>query len=115
MARETRGQRRRAKAKAAGKELEPKPVQQRQRARPQQQVRPAQQPVSAQTGRREQRPRGSFAKESWAELQKVDWPGRAQVLTGTVVVLIACVIVGLYLYGADQALRPLVRNILLGQ
>jgi len=111
--RETRGQRRRAKAKAAGKELEPKPVQQRRRQP--QQVRPAQQPVSTQTGRREPRQRGRFVKESWGELQKVDWPGRAQVLTGTIVVLIACTIVGLYLYGADQALRPFVRNILLGQ
>jgi preprotein translocase subunit SecE len=112
--RETRGQRRRAKAKAAGKQLEPKPVQQRSRQR-QQQVRPAAQPVSTQTGRREPRQRGRFVKESWGELQKVDWPGRSQVLTGTVVVLIACIIVGIYLYGADQALRPLVRNLLLGQ
>jgi preprotein translocase subunit SecE len=112
--RETRGQRRRAKAKAAGKQLEPKPVQQRARQR-QAQVRPAQQPVAQQTGRREPRQRGRFVKESWAELQKVDWPGRAQVVQGTIVVLIACIIVGAYLYGADQALRPLVRNLLLGQ
>ena len=114
MPRETRGQRRRAKAKAAGKELQPKPVQQRARQR-QAQVRPAQQPVAQQTGRREPRQRGRFVKESWAELQKVDWPGRAQVVQGTIVVIIACVIVGAYLYGADQALRPLVRNLLLGQ
>ncbi len=114
MPRETRGQRRRAKAKAAGKQLEPKPVQQRTRQR-QAQVRPAQQPVAQQTGRRESRQRGRFVKESWAELQKVDWPGRAQVVQGTIVVIIACVIVGVYLYGADQALRPLVRNLLLGQ
>jgi preprotein translocase subunit SecE len=114
MPRETRGQRRRAKAKAAGKELQPKPVQQRARQR-QAQVRPAQQPVAQQTGRREPRQRGRFVKESWAELQKVDWPGRSQVVQGTIVVIIACVIVGAYLYGADQALRPLVRNLLLGQ
>ena len=115
MPRETRGQRRRAKAKAAGKQLEPKPVQQRPRQRQQQQVRPAAQPVATQTGRREPRQRGRFVKESWGELQKVDWPGRGQVLTGTIVVLIACIIVGVYLYAADQALRPLVRNLLLGQ
>ena len=114
MPRETRGQRRRAKAKAAGKQLEPKPVQQRARQRPAQ-ARPAQQPVAQQTGRREPRERGRFVKESWAELQKVDWPGRGQVVQGTIVVIIACVIVGAYLYGADQALRPLVRNLLLGQ
>ncbi len=114
MPKETRGQRRRAKAKAAGKQLEPKPVQQRTRQR-QAQVRPAQQPIAQQTGRREQRQRGRFVKESWGELQKVDWPGRAQVVQGTIVVLIACIIVGIFLYGADQALRPLVRNLLLGQ
>jgi preprotein translocase subunit SecE len=118
--RETRGQRRRAKAKAAGKELEPKHVPAKagaaQRARQRQaQVRPAAQPVSSQTGRREPRERGKFVKESWGELKKVEWPGRGQVVQGTIVVLIACIIVGAYLYGADQAFKPLVRNVLLGQ
>jgi preprotein translocase subunit SecE len=32
------------------------------------------------------------------------------VIQGTVVVLIACAIVGAYLYGADQVLRRLVQN-----
>ena len=118
MARETRGQRRRAKAKASGKELEqkqkPKPAAQRARQR-QAQVRPAAQPVSTQTGRREPRQRGRFVKEAWAELKKVEWPGRGQVVQGTIVVLIACIIVGAFLYGADQAFKPLVRNVLLGQ
>ena len=116
MARETRGQRRRAKAKASGKELEPKqkPVQQRARQR-QAQVRPAAQPTSVQTGRREPRERGKFVKEAWAELKKVEWPGRGQVVQGTIVVLIACIIVGAFLYGADQAFKPFVRNVLLGQ
>ena len=115
MPRETRGQRRRAKAKAAGKELEVKqPAAKRARQR-QQQVRPAAQPVSTQTGRREPRERGRFVKESWGELKKVEWPGRGQVVQGTIVVLIACVIVGAYLYGADQAFKPFVRNVLLGQ
>ncbi len=63
----------------------------------------------------EARRRGGFLRESWAELKKVDWPNRAQVIQGTVVVLIACAIVGAYLWGADQALRPFVRDVLLGQ
>jgi preprotein translocase subunit SecE len=84
------------------------------RARPQQ-VRPGAQPANLQTGRREPRQRGKFVKESWGELKKVDWPGRAQVMQGTAVVLIACAIVGAYLYLADQALRPLVRQVFLGQ
>ena len=118
MARETRGQRRRAKAKASGKELEqkqkPKPAAQRARQR-QAQVRPAAQPTSVQTGRREARERGRFVKEAWAELKKVEWPGRGQVVQGTIVVLIACVIVGAFLYGADQAFKPFVRTVLLGE
>ena len=110
MARETRRQRRDQK-KASG---EAKPVAQRARQR-QAQVRPGIAAASTQTGRRERRERGRFFKESWAELKKVEWPTRAQVLTGTVVVIIACVIVGAFLYGADQAFKPFVRNVLLGQ
>ena len=54
-----------------------------------------------------------FIGESWAELKKVDWPKRPQVVQGTVVVLVACLIIGLYLYGADQAIQPFVRDVLL--
>jgi preprotein translocase subunit SecE len=57
----------------------------------------------------------SFVRESWAELKKVEWPNRSQVIQGTVVVLIACAIVGVFLYGADQAIRPLVKHVFLGQ
>ena len=108
MARETRRQRR-DQRKASGA---PKPAAQRSRAA---QVRPGMQPTSTQTGRREPRQRGRFVKEAWAELQKVEWPNRAQVIQGTIVVIIACVIVGAFLYGADQALKPFVRTVLLGQ
>jgi preprotein translocase SecE subunit len=59
--------------------------------------------------------RGGFVRESVAELRKVEWPNRAQVIQGTIVVLIACAIVGAFLWGADQALRPFVRDVLLGQ
>jgi preprotein translocase subunit SecE len=59
--------------------------------------------------------RGGFVRESIAELRKVEWPNRAQVIQGTIVVLIACAIVGAFLWGADQALRPFVRDVLLGQ
>jgi preprotein translocase SecE subunit len=59
--------------------------------------------------------RGGFVRESVAELRKVEWPNRAQVIQGTIVVLIACAIVGAFLWGADQILRPFVRDVLLGQ
>jgi preprotein translocase subunit SecE len=73
------------------------------------------QPASTQTGRREPRQRGRFVRESWAELQKVEWPNRNQVVQGTIVVIIACVIVGTYLYAADQVFKPFVRTVLLGE
>ena len=63
----------------------------------------------------EVRRRGGFIQESIAELRKVDWPNRAQTIQGTVVVIIAVLIVGIYLWGIDQAIRPFVRNVLLGQ
>ena len=55
-----------------------------------------------------------FIRESWAELKKVDWPNRNQVVQGTIVVIIACAVVGAYLWGLDQALQPFVREVLLG-
>jgi preprotein translocase subunit SecE len=63
----------------------------------------------------ESRRRGGFIRESWAELQKVDWPNRAQTIQGTVVVIIAVMIVGAYLWGVDQVVRPFVRDVLLRQ
>jgi preprotein translocase subunit SecE len=54
-----------------------------------------------------------FVRESAAELQKVEWPSRAQVTTGTVVVIIAVVIVGFYLWVADQAFKNLVEKVII--
>jgi len=65
----------------------------------------------AHPGRRR---RFGFIRESWAELKKVDWPNRNQVVQGTIVVIIACVVVGAYLWGLDQVLQPFVREVLLG-
>ena len=67
---------------------------------------------------REQERRGgpiNFVRESWAELKKVEWPGQSQLVQGVVVVLIACVIVGAYLFAADQVFKRFVENVLLGQ
>ena len=110
MARETRRQRRDQRKRSG----EPAPAAQRGRSR-QPQVRPGAQPPSTQTGRREPRARGRFVREAWAELKKVEWPSRAQVIQGTIVVIIACAIVGAFLYGADQGFKPFVRTVLLGE
>ena len=54
-----------------------------------------------------------FIAESIAELKKVEWPGQNQVVQGTVVVLVACVIVGAYLYLNDQIWQRVVQKVLL--
>jgi len=54
-----------------------------------------------------------FAHESVSELKKVEWPGQNQVVQGTVVVLVACIIVGTYLWLNDQIWREFVQKVLL--
>ena len=70
--------------------------------------------VRAQPGQPEER-QGSFISQSWAELRKVEWPGQAQVIQGTVVVLVACAIAGLYLWLNDQVWKEVVQKLILGQ
>ncbi len=108
MARQTRAQRRARREQQAESGLA-----QRARAR-QQQIRPAQ-PVKSQTGARRVPGGGArrFLGESWGELKKVDWPGQNQVVQGTVVVLIACAIVGTYLWVADLVFKRLVQDVFL--
>ena len=60
----------------------------------------------------EERRRGNFVKESWAELRKVEWPNQNQVIQGTVVVLIACFVVGAYLYFNDIVWKHVVAKII---
>ena len=54
-----------------------------------------------------------FFGESVAELKKVEWPGQNQVVQGTVVVLVACIIVGTYLWLNDQLWQEVVKKVLL--
>ena len=63
----------------------------------------------------EERRRANFFAESWAELKKVEWPGQSQVIQGTVVVLIACLVVGVYLYLNDKVWQQVVSKVFLGQ
>jgi preprotein translocase SecE subunit len=113
MARQTRNQRRKAARQEQRAETG---VSQRARSR-QAQVRPSAQPTKTQGGGR--RVPGSgfrrFIGECWGELKKVEWPSQRQVFQGTVVVIVACAIVGAYLYAADLVIKPLVQQILTGQ
>jgi preprotein translocase subunit SecE len=52
-----------------------------------------------------------FVSESWGELKKVEWPNQNQLIQGVVVVLIACFIVGVFLYGADLVFKRLVQQV----
>jgi preprotein translocase subunit SecE len=83
----------------------------RQRRR---EIKPVGQPKS-QTGARRERRGGfrGFVAESAAELRKVEWPGRRQLFTATVVVIIAIAVVGTYLWIADLAFARFVQKVLL--
>jgi preprotein translocase subunit SecE len=110
MAKQTRSQRRarrQAQAESGG-------LTQRARSR-QAQVRPAQQQAKTQTGakRREDAGIRRFLSESWGELKKVEWPTQKHVVQGTVVVLIACIIVGTYIWLADVVFKRLVEDVFL--
>jgi preprotein translocase subunit SecE len=63
----------------------------------------------------EPRRRSNFFAESWGELKKVEWPGQSQVIQGTVVVLVACLVVGVFLYINDQVWKQVVSKLFLGQ
>jgi len=67
--------------------------------------------------REERQPRGipgvRFVQESIAELKKVEWPDQHAVVSGTAVVLIACVIVGAYLWANDEVWKYVVQHVLL--
>ncbi len=73
---------------------------------------PAVRPGAGSPAHPEERRRGNFIAESWAELKKVEWPGQNQVVQGTVVVLVACLVVGTYLYLNDQVWKHIVPRIL---
>jgi preprotein translocase subunit SecE len=106
MAKETRRQRRDAR-RAAGGDAGAQRSRSRVHGTPVTADGPVEARVEPQVGRR----RFTFIRESYAELRKVEWPNRSQVLQGTVVVIIACAIVGAYLWGADQILRRVVQDI----
>jgi len=109
MARQTRAQRRarRAEAVRQGAQAE------RPRATHTPLPRPAGPAVDGAAGER-RLPGGGFRRfvgESWAELKKVEWPNQSQLIQGVVVVLIACLIVGVFLWGADLVFKRLVQDV----
>jgi preprotein translocase SecE subunit len=113
MARSTRQQRRQRRAQAAGTPpLRPAP-----RPRPTTEEEPPRQPAESRVERRDEVRSGTpgirFLQESWAELKKVEWPGQQQLISGTAVVIVACLITGAYLYLNDQVWQFVVKHLLL--
>ena len=114
MARSTRQQRRQRRAQAAGTPpLRPAP-----RPRPTTEEEPPRQPrrgdaPSAATRSGPGMPGVRFLQESWAELKKVEWPNQQQLVSGTAVVLVACLITGVYLYANDRLWEYVVKHVLL--
>ena len=112
MARSTRQQRRQRRAQAAGSPpLRPAP-----RPRPTAEEEPRE-PAAPRAERRDEVRSGTpgirFFQESWAELKKVEWPNQQQLISGTAVVIVACLITGFYLYANDQVWQYVVKHLLL--
>jgi preprotein translocase subunit SecE len=53
-----------------------------------------------------------FFKEIRAELKKVTWTGRKEVMSGTIAVLVLCGIISLFLWVIDFGLSQMVRLVL---
>ncbi len=114
MARQTRQQRRQRRAQqqpavAGG------PSPQRPAARPAEprEARPERERRPEARGERQAPALIRFVQESVAELKKVEWPNQQAVVSGTVVVLIACLVVGAYLWANDELWKYVVQHILL--
>ena len=113
MARSTRQQRRQRRAQAAGTPpLRPAP-----KPRPTTEEEPPREPAAPRAERSDEVRSGTpgirFFQESWAELNKVEWPNQQQLVSGTAVVLVACIITGVYLYANDRVWEYLVKHVLL--
>ena len=112
MARTDRQQRRQRRAEKAGTPpLRPAP-----RSRPVEEPEVAAVEASS-VERQTERSRGipglRFIQESIAELKKVEWPGQKAVVSGTAVVIVACLLVGVYLYANDRVWTYFVEHVLL--
>jgi preprotein translocase SecE subunit len=87
----------------------------REQRRAQAEARRANRPQQPAPSHAPEERKRNFVQESWAELKKVEWPGQSQVIQGTVVVLVACIVVGVYLYVNDEVWKQFVQKVLLGQ
>jgi preprotein translocase subunit SecE len=54
-----------------------------------------------------------FVQEAYGELKKVEWPSQRGVVSGTAVVIVACIVVGIFLYVNDIVWKYVVQHVLL--
>ncbi|MGI9176210.1 MAG: preprotein translocase subunit SecE [Rhodothermales bacterium] len=52
-----------------------------------------------------------YLEEVNKEMRKVSWPKRSELISNTVITLIATVIVSLFIYGADQVISSVLEII----
>jgi len=115
VARSTRQQRRQRRAQSAG--TPPMRQAPRPQVAPEEQLEDRQPVEAARPRPREEQRSGlpgvRFLNEAIAELKKVEWPNQQQVVSGTAVVLVACLLVGVFLWGNDELWRYVVQHVLL--
>jgi preprotein translocase subunit SecE len=108
MARPTRQARRERREQARADGIAPE----RARPRQQQAVAAVSEPAHPEAPARRRGGLFTFIGECVGELKKVEWPNQRQVMTGTIVVIIACAITGLYLWINDLVWQRIVHWIL---
>jgi len=116
MARQTRQQRRQRRATQQPQQPATVPATPRAAAAPADAVETR--PAPRRAEQREERPglparSVRFVQESYAELKKVEWPDQKALVSGTAVVIIACLIVGAFLWLNDELWKYVVQHVLL--
>ncbi len=113
MARQTRAGRQSRDASPAAAAAQQPGLNERARDR-RRRVKPVSEPKT-QTGSKRDRRGGArqFIQECIAELKKVEWPSQRQLVSASVVVIMAIAVVGLYLWVLDEVFSRLVRDVLL--
>jgi preprotein translocase subunit SecE len=84
---------------------------QRQKASPQERAQAMRDRRTAITERRKRSSPGQFLKEVRAELRKVAWPTRKEVMSYTTVVLVAVVFLTALVFGLDQFFAKVVLQV----
>jgi len=68
--------------------------------------------VSEAEQSRERTPLPEFLREVRAELRRVNWPNRQQIVSYTVVVLVLTLVLTSFVWGVDEGIRRIVLNTL---